>query len=432
MYGSAITILIAFGGAAVGLFRPYIGFLAYVCLGLLGAEDLWGHALPSLSYSKVIAGGMLLGWAFHGFGSWRFGKAWGIVLALLGLMLWATLSAAAARNEDAAWAFIDDQSKIVLPFLVGITTLDSTAKLKQLVWTIVLTQGLVAFEMNLSYFQGFNRVQELGFRGMDNNTFAISMTTCAGMTFFLGLTAEKWWQKLLALGIGLLILHVILMSFSRGAMLGLIVTTGVAFVLIPKRPWYYLVLLAALLIGVRLAGPEVQARLKSTFADDANRDGSAQSRIDLWQDCLDSMAKNPLLGLGPRHWPLVAHEYGWPRGKEAHSTWMQTGAELGIVGLAWLVLFYVLCFAQLSALILSRREIEPVHRDLARQVIAALAGFLVSAQFVSAISLDVPYFMVMIGAGILKLTSQPMRDRTAFVRVAPGLASRFPCVAQPT
>jgi hypothetical protein len=40
-------------------------------------------------------------------------------------------------------------------------------------------------------------------------------------------------------------------------------------------------------------------------------------------------------------------------------------------------------------------------------VIASLAGFAVAAQFVSLEGLEVPYYIVLIGAGALKLASEP-------------------------
>jgi hypothetical protein len=41
--------------------------------------------------------------------------------------------------------------------------------------------------------------------------------------------------------------------------------------------------------------------------------------------------------------------------------------------------------------------------DLARGVVAALAGFVVSAAFVSIEGAELPYFVVILGAGVLKL-----------------------------
>jgi O-antigen ligase len=165
------------------------------------------------------------------------------------------------------------------------------------------------------------------------------------------------------------------------------------------------------LLALRLAGPEVRERFDTAFADADARDASSQSRVELWGVCWDLMLKHPVLGVGPNHFPPVVQEYGWPAGKEAHSLWLQTGAELGFPGLLWLILFYGLCMVRLMRLARGKREdLGPWFRHMACMVIAALSGFAVAVQFVSAEGLELPYYVVLIGAGVLKLSSQRSRE----------------------
>jgi O-antigen ligase len=212
---------------------------------------------------------------------------------------------------------------------------------------------------------------------------------------------------LVAAGGTLLLVNAIMFSFSRGGLLSLIVTGGVAFVLIPKRPVHYGVLIAAILVGVRLAGKEVLARFFTTFADAEQRDASAESRLDLWGNCWDLMQRYPLFGVGPDHFGHYAHhDFGWPYGKEAHSLWFQMGAELGFVGVGLLIGFYVLCMWRLWPLTReSNPLLDPQTRSLARMVIASLAGFMLSSQFVSLEGLEFPYYVVLLGAATLKVAS---------------------------
>ena len=86
----------------------------------------------------LVALGLLAGWVAKGFGDWKFGRARGIVLALLGFWAWAAVSAFLSPDQALGWGFVEKISKIILPFLVGITTIDSVRKLKQLAWTIFL------------------------------------------------------------------------------------------------------------------------------------------------------------------------------------------------------------------------------------------------------------------------------------------------------
>ena len=118
-------------------------------------------------------------------------------------------------DQEAAWSFVEILSKIVLPVVVGITLIDSTRKLVQLAWVILLSNAYTALEFNLSYFQGYNRLREEGFGGMDNNCIAIGLVTCVGLAIFLGLESRKSWMKAVAFGSGLLLIHAVLLSNSR-------------------------------------------------------------------------------------------------------------------------------------------------------------------------------------------------------------------------
>lgn len=408
MKGLIFTYALTYGGAFASLFNPYYGLLIYVCFAIIKPESLWYWSVPQGNYSRIIAIALLVGWAINGFGSWKFGRAKGIVFALLGFWIWAGISALQAANEELAFTFLENMAKIVLPFLVGITLVDSVEKLKQLAWVIILSQGYVAFDLNVSYYEGFNRLQLVGFANMDNNSFAIGMVAGFGLAFFLGLLAKSWFPKTVAFGVAVLMAHCVMFSFSRGGMLALILTTVVAFFLMPKQPKHYAMFLVAVLIGVRLAGPQVMERFATTFADKKHRDASAQSRIDMWKDCIDVMTKHPVVGVGPDHWPLIAATYGWSDGKEAHTLWLQIGAELGIPGLLFLLGFYSLCVLRLWRFARERTAVpDPWLRTAARMVIASLVGFMIAAQFVSLEGLELPYYVTLIGAGALKLMSLP-------------------------
>src|SRR5207302_1267916 len=109
------------------------------------------------------------------------------------------------------------------------------------------------------YFDNFNRVLELGWVG-DNNCVAIAMVTSVGLALFLGLSARSWWLKVLTLLVGVAMAHVVLLAFSRGGMLALMVMGAVAFLLVPKRPLHFLALVLVVLVVLRLAGTEVRDR----------------------------------------------------------------------------------------------------------------------------------------------------------------------------
>jgi probable O-glycosylation ligase (exosortase A-associated) len=361
-----------------------------------------------------VGAGMLLGWALQGFGSWNLGRARPVVTSLVFFLLWYFPSTIAGLDPGRGWPLIEAMAKVVLPFLVGITMITSMAQLKALAWVILVSHGYVALELNRSYYDGFNAVQEIGFGGMDNNCAAIAMVCCVGLGFFLGLHSERLWQKLLAFACAALTAHVIMLAFSRGGMLAMVVTSVVAFLLIPRKPVHYLYFALAVGLALRLAGPEVRERFFSSFKEEQELDASAKSRYELWGACWNIMVRKPLLGVGPENFPEVAPEYGFPRGKKAHTLWLEVGAGLGFPGLIALVAFYAICVFRLWALTKESRWVaDPWVRHMARMVIASITGFAVAAQFVSLEGLEAPYYITLIGAGVLKLDSLGMLQPAA-------------------
>jgi putative inorganic carbon (HCO3(-)) transporter len=243
---------------------------------------------------------------------------------------------------------------------------------------------------------------------MDNNSVAIGMVTGVGLAFFLALGAKNLFAKMIAFGSALMMAHIVLLSFSRGGMIALIITGFVGFLMTPRKPIHYALLAASVMIVLALSGDEVRKRFTSVFAEKEERDKSAESRLELWSANFKVMTQHPLFGIGPHHWPEVAEEYGFEKGKEGHSLWFQIGAELGVPGLVSLLAFYLIVMIRLWSYHSENSVVpDPFYRDIARMVIAALVGFAVSAQFVSITFLEIPYYVVLLGAGALRLLSAP-------------------------
>jgi hypothetical protein len=148
----------------------------------------------------------------------------------------------------------------------------------------------------------------------------------------------------------------------------------------------------------------------------------------MWKDCLEIMGHHPIFGLGPHHFPIVAHQYGWSAGKEAHTLWLQVGAELGVPGLSLLVAFYAICLIKLWPFLFRKQgEIDPWYQDTARMVTSSLVAFVISAQFVSLVGLEIPYYVVLLGAGALKLESMSTQSmKPAVSNSHTGVAQRLP------
>lgn len=408
MKGLVLSYIVALVGAVISLRKPVIGLFIYVAFSVLRPMAIWGWAGSMDDMSDIVAYPLLLGWAFQGFGSWSFGRGKSIVACLLLFTVCSMFSAAQAIDSAVAWGGLIEFSKTLLPFLVGVTMIRTEKEARQLLWIIVVMQIYVSVDMNRTYLTGYNRAFAEGFGGMDNNSFGISLVTTAGASLGLFLSAQRGWTKIL-FGLGtLLIMHTVLLTFSRGSFVGLLAVAIVALIVLPKRPKYIGAVVLVAAIGAYFTGPELSERLGTTFVPREMRDASAESRFALWADLGTVIVEEPFLGVGPYNWPLIAERFGWPPGKEGHSLWVQTAAENGLPAVTFLLLFYGLTIAKLWPIARRRRkDIDESTAMFATGIILSIVGFCVSANFVSLRGLEPPVYITMIAAIFLKVRTEP-------------------------
>ena len=425
MKGLLLTYLLAYGGAAVALFQPLVGLCVYAAFSIARPQVLYGWAGDMSGLSRVIGLAVLIGWGFKAFGSWKLNGTRTPVYALCSYFGCLLLSAITASHQGVAWDSVIEQFKFFLPFLAGITLIQSRLEVTALAWTIVLAQGLVGYEMNTSYLHGHNQARESGLLG-DNNTFAVSLVTVVGPAIFLSLLSGRVWQKALAFLCSAMILHTVLLTFSRGGVLSLIVAGGAIFLIMPKRPGYLLAMVLVAALAIRLTGPQLLERFQTSFKPAEERDYSAQSRLQLWRDNFHVMISNPVTGIGPRHWPLVAARYGWPPGKAAHTFWLEVGAEIGIPGLLAIVVFFV--SSLWIAWRITRVRGDPWLACMGGFAFTGLVGFMFGAQFVTSEGNEIPFFVALVGlsarqlAGSTAASTEP--EASATVREFPLLAKQ--------
>jgi putative inorganic carbon (HCO3(-)) transporter len=421
MKGLVLTYIVTWIAAFASLWDPLAGLYVYMCFAVLRPQFVWGWAGDLSGLSLLVGAAVLVGWVFRGLGSWRFGKAQSIVLALITFGVWFVLSSFLALSPARSWPLAIELSKLIFPFLVGITLITGERQWRAMLWTLVLAQGYVGLEMNINYLvKGYNTAAD-GFGGMDNNCFAVSLVTVLGPAIALMISARGWWKRALAGASAALILHTILLTFSRGGMIGLLAVGATAFVMMPKRPKYLAVLALTAVIALRFVGPQLASRYATAFVAADQRDSSAESRLDLWNDCLKVIERYPVFGVGPGNWGMVAASYGWPAGKSAHSVWMETAAEIGLPAALILLFFFVRTAVGLWPI--ARAPITEENRYevvLASGAILSIVGFAVSGQFVSIPGLEVPYYLVMVAAAMLK-SRAPTAPAVLTARSAPAV-----------
>jgi probable O-glycosylation ligase (exosortase A-associated) len=401
--GIILSYLLVALGVTGSLWRPVIGLYVYIFFAVLRPRFLWGWVPGLNNLSDYVGWAMLIGWALHGFGSWRISRGKAPVVAFIFFFLWSAMSAYTAIYPSVAFPTIRELLKILLPFLVGVTMLNTPQQARLLLWVMVIAQAYVGYEMNLSYLrEDYNKVAIEGYALMDNNTFGISLVSSLGPAVALALAARHWAGRAIWAVAAMLILHTILLTFSRGAFVGLLAIGATAFILMPKRPKHVVAMLIVVLLAIRLTGPELAARYSSSFAEGDDRDRSTTERLELWERMFEVALTKPVFGIGPDNWPLIAHEYGFRRGKIGHSVWIQGLAELGFLGIGSLLFFYLSTVFALWRFSRRHRKVDRDTAVIATGIILSIVGYAVSAQFVTLQHLEVPFYTVMAGVILLK------------------------------
>jgi probable O-glycosylation ligase (exosortase A-associated) len=307
--------------------------LLYYTFAVLRPQHLWEWALPATIRWSLIAAAMVgVGLLFN------FSKLRGRFNPLAGLMLtYAVLllvSVLTAFDPAIALNWGVEYAKILAVAVVGTLIIGSFQQVKLIGIMTLLSLGYVAWEINSLYiFDGRLDIFHYGYARLDNNGAGLMLAMGVPLAYAFGMTAPKRWQRAGCGFLALLMLHAILMSYSRGAMLASI--AGVAWLLIHHRKRLQALALVAALCAVVsvLAGPEIRERFFST--KDYETDHSANSRIESWAAAWQIAKENPLFGVGIRNSNAFTQNYGADvTGRTIHSQYLQIAADSGIPAMA--------------------------------------------------------------------------------------------------
>ena len=409
MKGVLFTYIMTVLGAGMAPFYPFVGLVVYIMFAVLYPPALWYYSLPTTfmnsgwGYSELVAYPVIVGWLINGCGDFRLGKAKFSWLCLAGFTLWSVVSLYATDWSPMGQNQILMFLRLFLTVTIMVTLCNSLKMLRWIVWAIIFGSGYVAYELNVSWVQGFDRLQMVGYAGMDNNFFAVSMLMGTVIAFFEGISQKSVILKLIAFVAALLQAHAILFSMSRGGMLGLCVVGMMTFLVLPKTSTNILAVILGLILALQMAGPSVRARFATTFLDPEQRDASANGRIEAWKRCITVMSERPLFGVGARNW-LTYTRARFGVHLEAHSTWMQMGVDTGIPGLIFQAGFFVgLLWYMLPYVRGMTTFLDPLLQTYGQMTFVAVVGYCVTAQFVSLYMLECAFYTCGVGMVVLKL-----------------------------
>lgn len=233
----------------------------------------------------------------------------------------------------------------LLFFLVTVTVKD----VRQMKF-IVLLMCLAVFVMDKSFwdavkdrdFSTFSRdLQEggsMGYAGVQglaafNAQYAWFMVAVAG-------AMKKLPMRVACLFLALFAANCVMYSFSRGGYVALL--AGWVFVGIVR---YRKLLVILMLFGITWASVvpnAVRERVLMTYdPNEGELDNSAALRVELWNDALDLIRANPVLGSGYHTYAYMKRVHNY---EDTHNIYLKVLVETGLIGLAFLLWFLAMTF----------------------------------------------------------------------------------------
>lgn len=416
MTNKLLAMIVMTTAAVVGGFGlgPFVALIAYYFYAVMRPQHIWKYELPpDFQWSFIVAivamtttviarCGMMY---YPTYGPTAGGRRPGwnrIHWCLVAFALWVSASYWSALSQAHAWPYFIEYVKIFVMFVVGALIVQRVNQLWAILLALLLADLYAAWEINFFYFVWkYMYLQNNLYGGLDNNGAGLMMAMGIPIAYFLweGTAGKVRWLFLAAMPV---LAHAVMLSFSRGAMLSILLTAPWVFFFSSQKKRVALAYLLGGIFVLATAGPELQARFFSISSHEM--DESANSRKQSWAIAVKMANEHPFLGLGVRCSTLKTFEYGADmQGRAIHSQYLQTAADCGWVGMG--LFLCVLVFSVWQMTVFFRRTKhwprypEVVRaRAIAGAVVCSLMVYAVGGVFLSLDNFEMPYVLFLVAA----------------------------------
>ncbi len=289
---------------------------------------------------------------------------------------------------------------IVVYFVIFVIAGSTEIKLKQLnalIWLLILVHAYLAIEAIRNYVGGqfiFSGEQTSGSVGSsflrDENDTALAFNVFIPFAYFMMTQLKKLWHKFAAFLSLMVLIGGVIVTNSRGGMLGLAAAIVFCILNSKHRIVNLLIVIMITLLFIPIIPDQFWSEAK-TISEVG--EGTADLRIKYWEAALKIYLDYPIIGVGAGNGGVVLPQYvgeffGDPAtqwGRVFHGTIPQIMAELGTIGLIsfLIMIFYIVKFM----LKIKKKKImsDSDHKSvqMANAIIVSLITYLVTGAFIS-------------------------------------------------
>lgn len=296
-----IVFALVFGLLPFILLRPYVGVLAWSWIGYMNPHRLTWGAAYEFPFAQVVAVATLIGFTIFVLRGKLPKFAWTSETVLL-ILLWIffTLTTFYAIKPELSWPELGHISKVLLMTFLTIILIDDEKKLRYLILLIAFSIGFYGFKGGLYTLATSGHSMVLGPGGSigDNTAIGLALNMVLPMLYFLAKSEKNVWLQMILKVAFYLSIIAIIGTYSRGALLGLLVVLSLIFL---KFRFRYKLLFAVLLTAL---SPILWHTLPQEWVNRMETiqtyksDGSAMSRIQAWNTAWNLAVDRPYTGGG--------------------------------------------------------------------------------------------------------------------------------------
>jgi probable O-glycosylation ligase (exosortase A-associated) len=412
----AAAMFLALVGGALILFNPFLGVLAYYTLAFMRPQEVfWGFADTRLTLLVSIS--TLAATAFHFLRKPNLHflrNAQCLFIGILWLFIFLSTQFGEFGGPEPKW--VDYYNKMFLTILIVLCLANSEKKLLVLSVVIGLSIGYLGVWANEMYFlQGWHIVHGPGGPGAtfhDENDFAMVLVMAVPFLWYMMRASGNLLVKAGLVGLMGLVVHGVMLTFSRGGFLGVAASMMLIALREKNRVLGALLIIGGLSSFVLFTGTAYRARIGSinTYEEDQ----SATGRFESWEAGQAMALHNPLFGVGLKRYVLAFPSYSSSTPRVAHNSWVQLGAECGLVALGAYAVLILLTIRSLLRVEKRMKFLTGDRKRLTQQLVrmfeAALAGYLICGFFLSVEDFEFFYVLVAMVQVLDRITEQRARE----------------------
>ena len=467
-FGTAWLGTFAFAG--LGLIRhPGWALLGYYIVGF-GRPNELDWALFEQQFSLVLVASLVVGsflhWQRKGYPKDAGGLPMKVQIFMV-VHMW--IAGMVVRSEGRLYnAFgydtkFDYYWKMTLVCFLGTRILRDIKWMHRTLWVIGFCGVFLGYWANHGYYiNGWMRITGPGppigmYRGVyaDRNDFAMMLGMTVIVAWYLSTITKSKLMKIGWLVSIPVLIHAVLLTESRGGLLGIAASMG--YITLRSRQKSAMVLanvLGGIIAFTFFMNDELKARYNTIRSYDA--DTSALSRIASWQTGRNMAFQNPMTGVGLENYMGAFYDYTtWrprylalPDGNmrliydddyeinsahQAHNMWVQRAAEAGVFGFLVLVVFVVSVLITSFKMRMRIKRVRHSEHETALKVATVVEGlmipYLVTAFFLSQEDFEYLYVIGMLSMCLMSWANRASQEASNADATGPPAA--LPQAAEP-